>query len=171
MVEREAWKIVTVEHHKGKSVTDTLKTLRYDALFWTTHTNARPNTITNKRRLEGDDGHFESPVKKTRGERRFLAKQSARDAQAERPQNGKGKGKGKKGDKKGDKGSGKGSKQWPKGWAVKDPKGKKFCSAYHLHNACKFGASCRDSHLCPVQKDGWTCNRKGHSPSDCPFLK
>ena len=94
---------------------------------------------------------------------------------------GGGKGKGDKGKGKGDKGKGKGkgggkskgsgSKGWPKSWATHTPKGAKFCQSYLLHNSCRFGKTCRDSHSCPVMDArGWVCNRGDHHPNQCPLL-
>ena len=177
--EREAWKHVTVAFYKGQPVAETLRKIRDDSLFWTAYTSSPE--VSRKRTLGEQDGLW-TPPKRSRAQRRAMSREYARGLQGAGSQGsqfpsqdaskggGKGKSKGKK-----SKGDGKGGKKqggaWPGNWAKKDQNGKKFCAAYHLSNSCRFGKECRDSHKCPVQKDGWICNKPGHTPANCPMLR
>jgi hypothetical protein len=88
-------------------------------------------------------------------------------------QPGKGQGKGGKAGKGGGKAGGKTHQNWPSQWAVKDPKGTKFCTNHHLFGSCAHGAQCSFSHNCPVKSStGFVCNAADgkHTKDACPQL-
>ena len=138
--ERNAWRKIHEMVHQGTTLSDALKNIRGDFLFWQRevyeHLNRAPEKGKNKGKAQTQ---WEKPKKGGKG------------AWPSGPTRSKPKGKGGKG-----KSPNSPSVPWPDHWAFKNPKGVAYCRDHHLHNKCS--GSCGRSHNCPVRKDGWVCD-------------
>ena len=125
--ERNAWRKI----HKmvqGTTLSDALKNIRGDFLFWQREVYEHLNRAPEKGKNKG-----KAP--------------KVWQTQWEKPKKG-GPSKGKSPNSP--------SVPWPDHWAFKNPKGVAYCRDHQLHNKCS-GSRGR-SHNCPVRKDGWVCD-------------
>jgi hypothetical protein len=171
--ERMAWREIVHLMHQGKDAKEAVKTILGDTLFWTRevyeklHRNESSPYAGGKNKDGGNKGWPPAKGKGKRGYNAFGQKNYA--------ENWKGAGKGKGGKGK-DKNKGKGGKDkgkkndyrdWPSNWARKDKDGGNICANYIFRRGCNGG--CGKSHKCPVQKNGWICNKTDHHPDQCPY--
>ena len=150
--ERNAWRKIHEMVHQGTTLSDALKNIRGDFLFWQREVYEHLNRAPEKGKNKG-----KAPkVWQTQWEK---PKKGGKGAWPSGPTRSKPKGKGGKG-----KSPNSPSVPWPDHWAFKNPKGVAYCRDHHLHNKC--------SGNCPVRKDGWVCDAppSKHAPQACPHL-
>jgi hypothetical protein len=189
--ERRAWRRIVLDLAEGTPLTEALKTMKGNTLFWQTEVlnkaTHQPNGMANFDQSNPNqgrwrtDGRFSSAQKRswtqkgnskskrtknTAGEWAWAT--SAFDQDGSGPSHApKGKGKGKhKGKDKGKKGKGKGKGKPQYKFASQDNKGKYYCWDFQW-GKCTKGHACPSSHRCPVIIDQWGtgCNGK-HMAAD-----
>lgn len=164
--ERNAWRKIHDMVHGGTTLSEALRTIKLDLLFWTREVYERVNKQTVK-----------TIQTKGKGKTKVTTRQATAPWQPQwmKPRKGEPKGKGTTKGTPGGKGKttkGKsktpGKPDWPSHWAIKNPKNVPYCRDFHLYKSCT--GQCGRSHNCPVRVDGWTCDAAPgtHSTSECP---
>ena len=164
--ESNAWRKIHDMVHGGTTLSEALRTIKLDLLFWTREVYERVNKQTVK-----------TIQTKGKGKTKVTTRQATAPWQPQwmKPRKGEPKGKGTTkgtpgGRGKTTKGKSKtpGKPDWPSHWAIKNPKNVPYCRDFHLYKSCT--GQCGRSHNCPVRVDGWTCDAAPgtHSTSECP---
>ena len=157
--ERNAWRKIHDMVHGGMPLSEALKPIKADLLFWTREVYERVSKTTAKGFTTKGKGKIKQPARSLH---------SPWQPMWNKPQ-GKGEG---PSPSKGNppKGNTKGKPDWPAHWAFKNPKNVNYCRDHLLYKNCS--GQCGRSHNCPVRVGGWICDAAPgtHLPEECPHI-
>ena len=120
--ERNAWRKIHEMVHQGTTLSEALKNIRGDFLFWQREVSEHLNRAPTK----GKSKSKAPKVWQTQWEKPKKGGKGSWSSAHSKP-----KGKGGKG-----KSPNTSSTPWPDHWAFKNPKGVAYCRDHHLHNKC-----------------------------------